>query len=419
MKYKIKQSSKTQKAIEFHISKEVIAGELDRIYREISKTATLPGFRSGKVPADLIRKRYVKEAQEEAVRNLMHDSFKKAITESQIKMLGGTEIADLVFDEQKGMSYKAVVNIKPEIKLKSYKGLELKKNGKEVKESDIDAEVNKLREMSAKFVTKDKSAVKGDYIICDVDCTVENNPVEKKKNAWLFVGEGTFIPGEPLEGMKAGDEKDLEKALPKDYSKKEIAGKDASFHIKAKEVKEKILPELDEEFLSTMGKFKSTAEFREVIRGSLKGRNEVEERRGLESQALKILDKAASFDVPQFMVERHHQMLIESTKKRLKREQFSDDQIASMEKDFTERLKGEALREIRVYFILSEIARLEELEIEDKELEEAFNAISASSGRSIDDVKKHYQKNDTVEDLKEEIKQRKVLDFLIKNANIK
>jgi len=418
MKYKIKQKGKTQKAIEFHISKEIVADELNRIYQEISRSASLPGFRAGKAPLEIIKKRYKKEAQEEAVKNLLGDSFKKAVDESDIRMLGMPEIADLEFDEEKGMSYKAVVNMRPEIKLKGHKGLNLKKAEKEVKESDVDAQIDQLREVNSKYVTKEKNAAEGDYVICDVDCTVEDSPIEKKENVWLRVGEDAFIPGKSLEGLKPGDEKDVEKDLPKDYSKKEIAGKKARFHIRAKEVKEKVLPELNDEFLATMGQFKTLAEFRETIRQSLKRRNEIEQRRDLEGQAMKLLDKMAVFEAPQFMVDKHHQALVDSTKERLKREHYPEEQIKSMEKDLTDRLKAEAGREVRAYFILNEIAKLEKLDAEDKEIEEAFGMMAASSGKPVDEVKKHYEKHDMVEDLKEEIKQRKVLDFLIKNANI-
>ncbi len=418
MKYKIRQAGKTRKAIEFHISKEIISGELNRIYEEISRGASLPGFRSGRAPLDLIKKRYKKEAEEEAVKNLVGDSLKRAVDESDMEILGMPEIADLQFDAEKGMSYKAVVNIRPEVRLKNYKGLSLKKASKEVKEADVAAQIDKLREANAKFVTKEGQAAQGDYIICDVDCTVEKNPVEKKENVWLYVGEDSFIPGKSLEGLKPGDKKDIEKDLPGEYSKKEIAGKRAEFRITVKEVKMKVLPELNDEFLAVMGDFKSLDEFRETIRRSLERANEAEERRDLEGQALKLLDKAAVFDVPEFMVDRHHRMLVDSTKERLKRQQYTEEQIASMEKDITERLKAEAVREVRAYFIINEIAGLEKLDAGDKELEEAFGVIAASSGKSADEVKEYYEKNDMTADLREEIKQRKVLDFLIKNAII-
>ena len=418
MKYKIRQSGKTQKAIEFHISRDVVAGELSRIYGEISKNAALPGFRSGKAPIELIRKRYKKEAEEEAVKNLMGDSFGKALEESKISMLGFPEISDLEFSEEKGMSYKAVLNLKPEVKLKNYKGLNLKRMKKEIGESDVEEQIRKIREANAKFVSKDKNVVPDDYVICDVDCLVEGHIAEKKENVWLYVGDDSFIPGKSLEGLKTGDCRDVQKDLPADYSKKEIAGKKANFHITVKEVKEKVLPEIDQDFLSTMGKFKSVDEFREVIRQSMVRRNDIEEKRDLEGQALKLLDKMATFDVPEFMVERHHRTLVDSARERLKAERVPGEQIKSMEKDFSDRLRPEALREVRAYFILNEIARLEGLEVGAKDLESAFKAAASTTGRPAEEVRKHYEKNDALEDLKQEIKQRKVLDFLIENANV-
>ena len=418
MKYKIKQSGKTQKIINFHISKELISGELEKIYREVSKTASLEGFRKGKAPVELIKKRYKKEAREEVIRNLLTDSFRKAISESDIDMLGMPEISDMDFDEEKGMLYKATVNIKPQVKLKGYKGLSLKKGEGEVKESDVDREMDRLKEINAKFQTKEGIAKTGDYIICNIDCIVEDRPVEKKENAWLYVGEESFIPGKELEGLKVGDKKDIDKDLPKDYSKKEIAGKKAKFRISVLEIKEKNLPELNDEFAHTAGNFKTVAELREAVRENIKSRNKMQERQDLENQALKLLDKIASFDVPQFMVDRHMETLVNNAKERLKLQKLSEDQIKSMESDLKVRLKGEAVREVRAFFILDEIANSENITVDEKEIDVTFDVMASSSGRMVGEIRKYYNENKLIENLREDIRQKKVIDFLIKNANI-
>ncbi len=419
MKYKIRQTGKTQKIVEFHISREIVAGELDKIYQEISRTASLPGFRTGKAPIELIKKRYKKEATDEAVKNLLTDSFKKAATESEINILGFPEISDVQFDEEKGFSYKATVNLRPQVRLKGYKGLSLKQVKIEVGESDVDSEINSLRDMNAKFSTKEGCAKTGNYIICDVECIVDGQPVEKKENVWLYVGEPAFIPGKELEDLKANDEKDVEKVLPKDYSKKEVAGKKARFHITAKEIKEKMLPELNDDFALTAGNFKNMAELREAVRESLKRKNRIRERQELESEALKLLDKTAVFNAPQFMVDRHLEALVKEAKNRLKREQqASADEAESMEKALRERLKHEAVREVRAFFILDEIAKSENITVDDKEIDAAFQVMASSVGRPADEVRKYYNENNMVENMREDIKQRKVLDFIIKNANI-
>ena len=224
--------------------------------------------------------------------------------------------------------------------------------------------------------------------------------------------------GKSLEGLQVDDEKDVEKILPKDYSKKEAAGKKANFHIKVKEIKKKVLPELNDEFASSIGNFKNVGELKEAVREMLKKRNAHEEIKDLERQALRLLDKAAVFDAPQFMVDRHLEMLVNETKERLRRERVAEKEIASMEKDVRERLKAEAVRQVRAYFIMEEIARLENINAGDKEVEEAFGIMASSSNRPVEEVRKYYQEKNLVEDLREEIKQKKVLDFVIKNAKI-
>ncbi|MBU4488639.1 MAG: trigger factor [Candidatus Omnitrophica bacterium] len=418
MKYKITKNEKTEKVIEVHIPKEMVGEALRKIYSDISKTASIPGFRAGKAPPEIIKQKFKKEAHEEVMRNLVADSFTKAVKESDIKALGSPEISDLEFEEDKGLSYKAKITVRPEVNIKLYKGLELKKTDTEVKESDVDAYVANIREMGAKFETKEGKAVKGDYLICDMDCYVEEKFVEKKENAWLYASDDSYIPGKELEGLGVNDEKGIEKDLPKEYSKSALAGKRAKFHIKVKELKTKTLPEVNDEFAKSMGKFQNMAEMKEAVRENLRQHKKVEERRSLEHQALAILDKSAAFDVSQSIVERHLDRLTEERKARLKREKHTDDDIKSKEPEIRKRLKDEAAKQVRYYFILDEIAKRENVRVSEDELEAAFGEIAQSSNHSAEEVKKYYNENDLVDDLAVEIRQKKVFDFIIANAVI-
>lgn len=418
MKYKLTQNEKKQQVIEIHIPKEIVTEELDRAYVKISKSAALPGFRAGKAPLDLIKKRYQKEAHEEVMRYLMYDSFDKAVAELGLRALGGPEISDFEFAEGKEMSYKAAVTVRPDIKIKSYNALLLKKFDTEVKESDIDSYMNSMREMGAKFKTKEDKAVSGNYLICDMDCSVDGNFVEKKENAWLYAGEDSYIPGKMLEGMAVNDEKDIEKDLPAGYSKKELAGKKAKFRIKVKEVKEKALPELNDEFAASMGKFQNIPELREAVRESIRQHKKAQARRDLEEQAMMLLDKSAAFDTPQSVVDKHLERLVKESKNRLKKENRSEDDIKSRESEIREKLKEDALKHVRSYFILDEIADLEKIKITAGEIEAAFIDLAASSGRSIEEIRKYYDENDLTDDLAVNIRQRKVFDLIINNAII-
>jgi trigger factor len=221
-----------------------------------------------------------------------------------------------------------------------------------------------------------------------------------------------------LEGMAVNDEKDIEKDLPEGYSKKELAGKKAKFRIKVKEVKEKALPELNDEFAASMGKFQNIPELREAIRESMRQHKKTEARRNLEEQALVLLDKSVTFDVPQSVADRHLERLVEEAKNRLKKENYPEDNIKSRESEIREKLKEDALRQVRSYFILDEIANLEKIKVIAGEIETAFVELAASSGRSAEEVKKYYEENDLTGDLAVDIKQRKVFDLIINNASI-
>lgn len=418
MKHKIIKNDKTEKIMEIHIPREMVHEALELVYSEISKTASIPGFRAGKVPIDIIKQRFKKEAHAEAMKGLMADSFSKAVKESDIKVLGLPEISGMEFEEGKGMSYKAKITVRPDVNIKSYKGLELKKTDAEVKESDVDAYIANIREMGAKFETKEGIAVEGDYLICGMDCYVDGELVEKKENAWLYAGGDSYIPGKELEGLGVNDEKDIEKDLPKEYSKKELAGKRAKFHIKVKELKSKVLPVMNDEFAGSMGEFRNMSELKEAIRENIRQRKKMEERRSLEHQALSILDKSAVFDAPQSIVDRHLDRLVEEAKARLVREKYTKGDIESKEPEIRKRLKEEALRQVRRYFILDEIAGRENIRVSEAEINSAFGGIGQSSNRSAEEVKKYYDENDMTDDLAVEIRHRKVFDFIISNAKV-
>ena len=418
MKYKVKQSGKTQKVFEFHISRELVCEELDRIYQKMARTATLPGYRTGKAPLKLIKSRYKQEVSEEAMRNLLRSSLKKAMDESKDEMLGLPEITDIQFDEERGMSYKASVNLWPQVRLKAYKGLKLKRQRKSVTESDVDAEINNLRQLYATYTTKDGSAEGGDYIVGRVECRVGEHPVETKENVWLFVGDDAFLPADELVGLSVNAKKSIEKILPKDYSRKEVAGKKATFVVTVNEIKKKLLPEINDEFAKSVASCSNMKEFRDAVRSSLQHRGAAEEARDLEGQALRALDKNASFEVPPLMVERQLTSLVNDAKERLKRDNFSDEEIENAQQQMRERLKDEAVRQVRAFFILDEIARLEHIVVEDKEVDAALAAIASSSGCTKEDARRYYEKNDLLETLREDIKQKKILDFVIRHANI-
>jgi len=418
MKYKLKNTGKSHKTIEVHISAEKVSAELERIYKEVSAQAVVPGFRKGKVPLDIIRKRFRGESEEKAARNLLSDSLGEALRDSGLDVLGYPEVTDINFDVSNGMSYKASVSIRPQVKLKNYKGLKLKKTKKEVSETDIDNELERLRESGAKYVTKEGGASKGDYAICDLECTIEDKPLESKKNAWLYAGEGSFIPEEVIVGIKSGDERETDRQLPKEYSKKEVAGKTAHFKIKAKEIKRKVLPDIDDEFAKKTGNFKDLKELRDAIRSNMERVNLMQARKELETEALKLLDKSAALDVPEFLIKRHLDSLMASTKERLKREGYTEEQIRDKDADIKNRLEGEAAGQIRSYFILEFIAEKEGIRAEDSDVEDTLKSIASNYGKGLDEIKRHYKEKNLMGDLRQEIKERKTLDFIIDNAEI-
>lgn len=406
---------------EIEVSKEDIAKAFEDVYTDISKVANIPGFRPGKAPLEMVKKQYAANAKEEVLKRLVSDAYRMALEEHGIHPVGYPEITDVSFEIGQPLLFKAKVETKPRFKLKDYKGIKVQKKKAAIKDDDVAKTIENLRELNAKYEAIEGRGVQiQDYVVADLDCSVDGKPLHKtRENIWLFMDKESMMPGlhEKMAGMNKGDERDIEVTLPEQYPDKNAAGKKAMYHVKVKEIKQRILPNVDDEFAKDLGK-DSLETLKKDIAEELERRLKANVEIDAENQLLKKLIDDNKFETPKSLKDRQLKYMVEDAKARLEQKGFKKADLDKKEDEFKAKFKDDAERQVRLFFILDEIAKAENVDVSQDDIETAYKTISAQTGRPEKEVKEYYEKEELVSDLEEKIREGKTIEFLMKEASI-
>jgi trigger factor len=275
--------------------------------------------------------------------------------------------------------------------------------------------------MNAKYVSvEDRPVQMGEYVVSDLDCSVDGKPVHKtRENLWLFLEKDSLVPGlaEKMVGMTKGEERDIEAAFPEKHPDKNLAGKLAKYHVKAREIKRRELPEINDEFAKIFGKA-NLDELKQEISKELESRARINAEIDAENQVLNKVIDDNTFAVPSSFVKRQLDFMVEDAKRHLAEKGFKKEDLDKKDDELKEKFKNEAARKVRLLFILNDIAVQEKISASDSDLKDAYKAISAQSGKGEDEVRAYYEKEELTDELKDKIKEGKVIQFLLKNAEV-
>ncbi|MFH1460694.1 MAG: trigger factor [Candidatus Omnitrophota bacterium] len=420
MKVKVKDSAKCQKILEIEIPQKEVSEEFELFYEDARKTAQIPGFRKGKAPRHLIEQHYAPKAYDKVLTNLVNTNYYKAIEKEKIHPVTLPDISNVNFKTGENLTFSVKVDIRPEFKLKEYKNIELKKEKLFIKDEDVIKVIDYLRERYAQFMPVENRTTKiGDYLICDYGYSVDGKQIEKKEKSWLWIDKEMFLPGlsQELTGIGAGQTKEFKIVLPEKFKLAELAKKTAEFTIQVKEIKEKKLPELNDDFAKIIGK-NTLTELQEQVKQDLIQEKEVQIKQDLRIQLINSLEKSMLIDVPPTMVAKREQLLKDTARERLKQQGLKDEQIEAELNKVTETFSKEALKQIRIFFILENIARTENISVDDKEIDKRIELISQSYHQPKEDVLKYLREKNLLENLHWEIWEEKIISFLIDQAKI-
>lgn len=421
MNIKIKEIEGSRRIFEVEIPADVIFGKLEEVYSEIQKEAEVPGFRAGKAPRYLIETHYKDKAHEEAKRRLISDHIIKAVKDSGIAMIGAPQVSDIIFETGKPLKFKAEVNVRPEVKLKSYKGLKVKKDTVQVSTEDVDKVIEELRDRAAQLKdVEGRSAKEGDWCLCDAEISVEGKPGEKNEGVWFPLNPKSTKPEflSQLTGANPGDTKTVKTVLPANYHKKEQAGKEAVFIVTVNQIKERLLPEVDDEFAKDLGGFKSLLELRGNIREELTTSKEREIKFKMEEDLLGQVIRSTNFEAPAIMVDSEMDRLLKEMRSRLQHLGYKQEDIEKQASALKEKIREEAVKRVKGFFILEKIAEAEGIAPSEEELEKRIELLAARSKRTVEELRSHLIEKDLMEDIKAEMAQDKALEFLVVNAKI-
>ncbi|QHN50050.1 trigger factor [Geobacillus stearothermophilus] len=406
------------------VDAEQVNKGLDAAFKKVVKNIALPGFRKGKVPRVLFEKRFGVEAlYQDALDILLPEAYAKAVEEAGIEPVSMPEIDIEQMEKGKSLIFKAKVTVKPEVKLGQYKGLEVEKMDATVTDEDVENELKRLQENYAELVVKEDGTVEnGDTAVIDFEGFVDGEPFEggKAENYSLEIGSGTFIPGfeEQLIGMKAGEEKEIQVTFPEEYHAEQLAGKPATFKVKVHEVKAKQLPALDDEFAKDVDEEVETLdELKAKIRARLEEAKKNEAETALRNAVVEKAAANAEIDIPAVMVQNETDRMLREFDQRLQMQglnlqlyyQFSGQDEAALR----EQMKEDAEKRVRAALTLEAIAKAENIEVTDEEVEEELQKMAEAYNLSVDKLKELLGSLDGV---KEDLKWRKTIDFLVEHS---
>ncbi|MER3445795.1 MAG: trigger factor [Candidatus Dadabacteria bacterium] len=420
MRVNVESLSNTEKKVEVFIPPEDVAAKIEEVFNEIKKSAKIKGFRPGKAPRKIIEAEYGSYIFEEVSSKLISESFKKALEEISVIPISRPRITTDKIEQDKEFHYTVTFEVIPEFEVRDYIGIELKKEKRYIKDEDVERAINQIREQSvqANPIEEDRGVRLGDYLIIDYTGFLEGRPVKdlQAKDVHVVVGEKKLIAGfeDNLIGMKKGEEKEFELTYPGDFQIRDIAGKAVRFRVNVKEILERILPEIDDEFARDLGE-ESLEGLKKRIKEDLEKRLERESEDRLKGDIIKSLLEKNSFDVPPSLIENEVARMRREFEYNLQRHGIEVPQLSH---EAEEKLGQRAVDNVRASIILGAIARKEGIKAEDEEIEDKLTEISRAVRIPFEKVREIYEKNNMIEELEARLIEDKVLRFLIEKSNV-
>lgn len=400
MKATLKESAPCEKVLSVDVSRELIREEYNHFFQDIEKDARVPGFRPGKAPRGVIETHFRGQAREKVLERLISRSFREAVGEKKIEFLGSPRIKDVQFTDEK-LTYEALLEVPPSIRLGRYKGLSAEKNPVEVKPEEIQQAIERVQHSLAKFAAiENRPAQIGDFLMADYTCTIDGREVDKREDDWFELREEEFLKGfsTQLIGVKAGEDREIQIQFPSNFGRKEWAGKTGVFRVKVKEVKEKKLPPLDDELAKETGEFETLDQLRNHLSGQIETDKTRQAEITFENALLDALLKETTFEVPKGVVERRLVNLVEQTAQAFYQRRMPQE---ILEKEITtlyEKLRPEAERQVRLSFLLDAVAKKEKLQLTDIDFETKYKELGLRHRQTPEVVKKYYDEHPEAKD---------------------
>lgn len=428
MSVQVEKLEKNMAKLTIEASAEELEKAIEKAYQKQKKNISVPGFRKGKVPRMMVEKMYGKEVfYEDAANEIIPVAYEKAYDECGEDIVSTPQIEVTQIEAGKPFIFTALVALKPEVTLGAYKGIEVDKVDVTVSDEEVDAEIEKERDRNARSISVTDRAVQDkDQTVIDFEGFVDGVAFEggKGENYPLTIGSGTFIPGfeEQLIGKNIGEETDVNITFPEDYQAEDLAGKPALFKVTVKEIKEKQLPELDDEFAAEVSEFDTLAEYKEDVKKNLLEKREKDVKNAKEDAVVDAIIENASMDIPDAMVETQQRQMIQEFAQNIQAQGLSIDQYFQFTgltaEKMMEQVKPQAEKRIKSRLVLEAVAKAENIVASDEDFDNEVAKMAEMYKMESDKIKESIGEEGKKQ-LMEDLAVSKAAEFVVNEAKEK
>jgi trigger factor len=428
MKANAERIEKNTVQLDIEVDVEQVSQALDQAYRKLVKKVNIPGFRKGKTPRPIFERFIGKEAlYEEAMESLVPEAYFKAVEDTGIEPIEQPKMEIVQAEDGKPVLLKATVEVKPEVLLGQYKGLQLSKTVTEIQERDVDAELERLRNRHAKLLTIEEGTVEnGDQVELDFLGKINGEPFKggEGKNYPLTIGSGSFIPGfeEQLVGMAVGENKEIQVTFPEDYNAEELAGKEAAFEVTINSIKRKELLELDDEFAKDVSEFDTLEELRNDTRNKLKQTAESRAEMQFKQDLIDLAVSNAQVEVPESMINNQLEETIRGMNNRLSSQGIDLDTYLeytnSSMPELREQLRPEAEARVRTNLVLESISKNEGITASEEDIKAESAKVAAHYQQDPEEFYNTLKRERQLGFITESLVMEKTVQLLVDNAEI-
>ena len=432
MKVEVETQPHCVATLKIELPPEQVSKEWDTIANSFAAQARIPGYRPGKAPRRVIEAKFRKDIQEELTKKLVSKSYREAIAEKQLRVVSLTNLEEVEFGEDRSMRFRATVVTAPEFELPDYKGIPLQLPGTNVTEAEVDAAVERLREQSADFIdVPERGLQMDDFAVIDFEGKIDGKliaelaPSASKnlqggKKFWLRLAVDNFLPGfvEQIIGQKPDETRMVKVEFSADFPVPEVAGKTAEYSVTLFEIKERVLPPLDDAFAAKWMPEKSLPELRQALEHQIEHEKGHELERARESQVVKYLSDRIDFELPPNILKAETRNALAEMVQRNRERGVPDDLLKQKEEELIRAAGGLAAHRLKTNFILHRIAEQEKIQVTRAEVDERIHHQAMHHNVTPEKMRQELEKHDGMNGLVEQVLLAKTIDFLGSNATI-
>jgi len=432
MKVEVEKQAGFVSRLQIELPPEEVAKEWDAIANSFARFAKIPGYRPGKAPRAVIDKRFRKEIQEELTKKLVSKSYHEAIEQEQLRVASLTNIEDIQFGEDKSMRFRATVVTAPEFELPNYKNIPVELPDTKISDAEVEEALERLRDQSADFVdVPGRGLQMGDFAVLDFEGSVDSKPISELapqasknlqggKKFWLHLAADNFLPKfcEQLVGQMPGETRLVIVHFPDDFPSKELAGKKADYAVTLREIKEKVLPAVDDALAAKVVPGKTLVDLRHMIEHDVEHAKEHDAERAKESQIVKYLHEQIQFELPPALLQNETRRALAELVQRNRERGVTDEMLKEKEKELIDGAAGLAANRLKTNFILNRIAEHEKIQVTKEDVDLRIKQEAARYDISPEKMRKELQQKNALDDIAEQILLGKTLDFLKANVSV-